>query len=206
LEPLRQLDGDFDAIRASLDEYRELADETASMHTDLAAIRGEVTWTGDAAQAANAVVDVLLAALKWILAVVLFIIAIVLLLLAVILYAIGVILEAIGKVMSFVAAAAAVAVVILVLIRSGGRGSGNVGRLAAIWASLKAVFDNVYMAGMGTVGALADGLGGLIKDGADGVKWLALWLIEQGERLTGVAHDDPDLSKLRRERNRIYDN
>lgn len=202
LEPLRQLDCEADAIKTSLREYRDIAEEVEAMSAELGQIRAETTWTGDAAQAANAVVDVLLSVLEWIAAILLFIIAVVLLLLALVLYAIGQLLQAIGKAIAVAAAIVAVVVVIWVAIRSGGK--GNTGRLAAIWATLRAVFDTVYLAGLGTVGALGDGFGWLFEQAAKGVEWLALYLIEVGVKLTGTPDDDPDLGRLRKERNRLF--
>lgn len=200
LEPLRQIDADYEAIKASLDHYQHIAGEVYALTGDLEQGLTEFQWHGDAGNASRDALDGLLTVLKYIGAIILFIVAALLALVAMLLYAIGALLQIIGKAIAIVAACVAVIVTVLVLIRAGGRGS--TGRLTAIWETLKAVFSNVYMGAMGIVGALGDGFGWVFEQAAKGVMWLSLWLIELGGKWTGSPPDQ--LEPLRRERDDLF--
>ncbi|GAB3816130.1 hypothetical protein [Micromonospora zhanjiangensis] len=200
LEPLRQVDGDFEAVKASLRYYREIADEIDAVYADLAQVRADVAWAGHAGDSGRNALDWILLVLGWIGAIILAVVAALLMLVALLLYAIGAILQWIGKALAVVAACVAVIVLLVVLIRSGGR--GQTGRLTMIWAALRATFDMVYMATLGITGALGDGLGWLCEQAAKGVMWLALWLVEVGTKWTDSPPDQ--VEPLRRERNKLF--
>jgi hypothetical protein len=197
LEPLNQLDADLDAIREQADQYSAVANELETLHGELSIARESYSWQGDAAAAANDFWDGVLTVLKWIAAIILYVVAALLALVALLLFAIGKICELIGALLSWVAAAAAVIVVIIAAARAGGR--GNSGRAALTWAALKEVFNTTYMAAMGIVGALGQGIGWLFDMAGKGVMWLALYLIEVGGQLTGEPVD-----KVKEERGKLF--
>lgn len=200
LEPLRQVDADYETIKASLNHYQHIADEMNVLTGDLEQARREFHWHGDAGNASGDALDGLLTVLKYIGAIILFIVAALMALVAMLLYAIGALLQIIGKAIAFVAACVAVIVTVVVLVRAGGRGTS--GRLTAIWETLKGVFSNVYMGATGIVGALGDGFGWVFEQAAKGVMWLSLWLIELGGKWTGSPADE--LEPLRKERNMLF--
>jgi hypothetical protein len=170
------------------------------MCAELEGVRTETTWTGEAGMQASGALNGLPTVLKWIGAILLFVVAALLMLLACLLYAIGAILQYIGKAPAVLAAAVAVIVILVGLIRTGGR--GNTGRLAAIWAIPRTVFDTTYMATLGITGAIGDGLGWVFEQAAKAIMWLALWLVEVGAKWTGSP--DSDIKDLQRERRKIY--
>jgi hypothetical protein len=196
-EPLRLVDADVDRLRDQLDEYTALAAHVDTLHQDLSASLAQVVWDGDAADQARSFWDAVLTVLKWIAAIILFIVAIILVVIAFILIVIGELCRAIGVLLSWVAAIIAVVVVIIALIRTGGR--GQTGRLAMLWAMLKEVFNSTYLASMGIVGALCQGIGWLFDVAGRGVMWLALYLMEVASKLTDSPYD-----KIKEERDKQF--
>jgi hypothetical protein len=200
LEPLRQSDADFERLQASLEEYRGIANELATLKADLTQTRTELAWQGEAGNASRDALDWILLVLGWIGAIILFIVAALLMLIALILYAIGAMLQFIGTAIAAVSAVVAVIVTVVVLIRAGGRGS--TGRLTLIWATLRVIFDKVYMAVLGITGAIGDGFGWVFEQCAKAVMWLALWLVEVGAKWS---HSPPDdVGRVRGEREKLF--
>lgn len=187
-EPLRLIDADLDRLHAQLDEYEQLADQIQDLHDNLSSSLAQVVWEGDAAEQARSAWDVVLTVLKWIAAIILFIVAIVLLVIGFLLIAIGAICEGIGVVLSWIAALLAVLIVIVGLIRTGGR--GQTGRLTMIWAMLWDTFNIVYLAAMGIIGSLCQGIGWLFDVAGRGVYWLSLYLMEVSAKLTDSPYDE----------------
>ncbi|GIF15481.1 hypothetical protein [Actinoplanes teichomyceticus] len=200
LEPLRQIDADFDRITASLHEYRSIADDLNTLTAELSQTRTELAWQGAGGDSGRSALDWILLVLGWIGAIILFIVAALLMLVALLLYAIGAMLRWIGDAIAYVSAVTAVVVTVLLLIRSGG--SGNTGQLAFIWAGLRAVFDKVLLAVMGLTGALGDGFGWIFEQCAKAVMWLALWLVEVGAIWTEASPED--VGKVRKERKELF--
>ncbi|WP_460915112.1 hypothetical protein [Plantactinospora veratri] len=204
LEPLRQADADFEALRSAAEQHRSVAEGALRVHGDLTQLRSDMAWGGQAGSAAANALDVVLTVLKWIAAIILFVVGALLALIAMLLYAIAAILRWIGKALAAcaaVVAVVAVVVTIVAIIRSGGRGQS--GRLNMIWAALRAVFNTTYLATLGITGALGDGFGWVFEQAAKGVMWLALYLIEVGGNLTGTP--DEEMGPLREERNNLFD-
>lgn len=201
LEPLRQADADFEALRSAAEQHRSVAEEALRVHGDLTQLRSDMAWGGQAGSAAGNALDVVLTVLKWIAAIILFVVGALLALIAMLLYAIAAILQWIGKALAACAAVVAVVVTIIVIIRAGGRGQS--GRLNMIWTALRAVFNTTYLATLGITGALGDGFGWVFEQAAKGVMWLALYLIEVGGNLTGTP--DEEMGPLREERNKLFD-